>query len=60
MFEFVKQVLTNVSFDKDLFRKELSKGLKNLGKADRASLYVWSLATFAQYQDVILETFSQL
>ena len=57
MFEYTKQILTKVSFDKSLFRKELIKSLRLLKKEERLLLKVWCVATFATYSDVIIDTF---
>lgn len=56
MFEFCKQVLLKVSFDRELFRKELIKSIKFLGKDEVIMLEAWCVATFGhQYQDVLRE-----
>lgn len=58
MLEFVKTVLMKVSFDKELFRKELIKGIKWVGPRERALLLAWCLTTFGQtHQDIIKEVF---
>ncbi len=58
MLDFVKHVLTQVSFDKDLFRKELKKGLRWISPGERAILLTWCVAQFGQtHQDVIKEVF---
>lgn len=58
MLSFVQQVLTKVSFDKELFRKELKKGLKWISPGERAILLTWCIAHFGQsHQDVIKEVF---
>lgn len=58
MLEFSKQILLKVSFDKNLFKKELIKAKRWL-KSDEHTLFkAWCLATFVQYQDVIIEVFS--
>ncbi|MBT8196455.1 MAG: hypothetical protein HKO56_05785 [Bacteroidia bacterium] len=60
MLQYTKKILTKVSFDKKLFRKELIKAKKLLKTADdRQKLMVWALATFgAKYGDVITDVFS--
>lgn len=58
MFEFSKQILQKVSFDKVLFRKELTKALKMLKADEKTLLKMWCLTTFGHmYKDVILEVF---
>lgn len=58
MLGFVQQVLTKVSFDKELFRKELKKGLRWISPGERTLLLTWCLANFGNtHQDVIKEVF---
>lgn len=58
MFEYTKEILLKVSFDRVLFKKELRKAVKWLKAEERAMLMVWCLATFGQrYSDIITETF---
>ncbi|TAH43446.1 MAG: hypothetical protein EYC69_02745 [Bacteroidetes bacterium] len=57
MFEYTKQILTKVSFDKSLFRKELIKALRLLKKDERLLLKVWCVASFSTYSDVIIDVF---
>ena len=57
MFEYTKQILTKVSFDKNLFRKELTKAMRMLKKDERRLLKIWCVATFAAYSDVMLDVF---
>jgi hypothetical protein len=57
MFEYTKQILTKVSFDKHLFRKELIKALQLLKRDERRMLKIWCFATFAAYSDVVIESF---
>ncbi|HRH64811.1 MAG TPA: hypothetical protein PLU53_00795 [Bacteroidia bacterium] len=57
MFEYSKQILTKVSFDKHLFRKELIKSLRLLKGDERRLLKIWCIATFAAYSDVVIEAF---
>jgi hypothetical protein len=58
MFEYSKQILTKVSFDKKLFYKELTKAISWLKKDERKMLMVWCLATFGnKYGDVISQAF---
>ena len=61
MFELSKKVLTRVSFDKKLFRKELSKSLKWLKPKESLMLKAWCLATFGHlYKDVIQDVFKSI
>lgn len=58
MFEYSKEILTKVSFDKSLFTKELRKALRWLKSEERKMLMVWCLTTFGnKYSDVIMHTF---
>ena len=58
MYEMSKKVLTRVSFDKGLFKKELVKSKKWLKPKETLMLKAWCLATFGHiYQDVIQEVF---
>ncbi len=61
MFEYTKQILLKVSFDRVLFRKELVKAVKWLKNDEKRLLMVWCLATFGhRYADIIVETFRQV
>jgi hypothetical protein len=57
MFEYTKQILTKVSFDRNLFRKELIKALRLLKKEEKRLLQIWCATTFVAYSDVIVEVF---
>ncbi len=57
MFELSKNILEKVSFDKTLFRKELTKSLQWLKKEEQALLFVWCVGTFHQYKDIVLEVY---
>lgn len=59
MYEMSQLILQRVSFDKTLFRKELMKAMKWLKPKERTLLYVWCLANFGMYRDVVLEVFRQ-
>ena len=59
MFEYTKQILTKVSFDRNLFRKELLKALRILKREERRLLRIWCVATFAAYSDVIIDAFKK-
>tara|TARA_Y100000746_G_C15085942_1_gene278089 strand:- start:180 stop:365 length:186 start_codon:yes stop_codon:yes gene_type:complete len=60
MLEFSKKILRKVSFDKNLFRKELSKSISWLTKKEILTLKIWTLTTFSQYKNTILEVFDQI
>ena len=60
MFEYTKQILTKVSFDRNLFRKELVKALQLLKKDERRMLKIWCVASFAAYSDIILEVYRKV
>lgn len=61
MLEFCKKVLTNVSFDRVLFTKELHKAIKWVNKEDLTSLKDWCVSQFgARYGDVIDDSFHRL
>lgn len=59
MYEMSQFILQKVSFDKTLFRKELTKAIKWLKPKERVLLYGWCLTQFGMYRDVILEVFRQ-
>jgi|TARA_B100000768_G_scaffold55241_1_gene53730 hypothetical protein len=60
MLEFTKKILSKVSFDKILFKKELSKSARWLSKEEVITLKIWALTTFSQYKNTILEVFDQI
>lgn len=61
MFEYTKQILLKVSFDRMLFRKELKKAMKWLKSDERRMLMLWCVATFGQrYSDIINEVFRKM
>ena len=60
MLEFSKKILRKVSFDQNLFRKELQKSTIWLNNKERTILKIWALTTFANYKDIILEVFDQV
>jgi len=61
MFEYTKEILMKVSFDKVLFRKELKKAVKWLKSEERSMLMLWCVATFGhRYMDVITEVFKKV
>ena len=60
MLEFSKNILKKVSFDKMLFKKELSKSARWVNKKEVITLKIWALTTFSQYKTTILEVFDQI
>ncbi len=61
MYEFSKKVLTKVSFDKTLFRKELLKSKKWLKGEESLLLKAWCLTTFGHiYKETILDVFDMV
>lgn len=61
MYEMSKKVLTRVSFDRRLFKKELLKSRKWLKPRESVMLKAWCLATFGHvYKDVIIEVFETM
>ena len=60
MLDFSKKILKKVSFDKALFKKELSKSIQWLSKKEIVALKVWALTSFSQYKDITLEVFDQI
>jgi len=61
MFEYSKEILTKVSFDRNLFKKELSKAIKWIKSDERKMLMLWCLATFGnKYSDIIGQAFKQV
>ena len=57
MLGLSKKVLKGVSFDKHLFSKELRKSISYIQKEDLSKFYTWCLASFAMYNEVIIEAF---
>jgi len=61
MFELSKNILEKVSFDKTLFRKELTKAVTWLKPDEKTLLMVWCIGTFGhKYKDVISEVFKNI
>ncbi len=61
MLELTKHILQRVSFDKILFRKELTKALKWLKKEEALMLQAWCIATFTsqELRAIIKEEFKR-
>lgn len=58
MYEMSKKVLSRVSFDRRLFRKELLKFKNWLKPKESLMLKAWCLATFGHlHRDIIIEVF---
>ncbi len=60
MLELSKKILSKVSFDKVLFKKELLKSTMWLNKQEIITLKIWALASFSEYKNIILEVFNKL
>jgi len=61
MLELSKKVLTKVSFDRNLFRKELLKFKSWLKPKELLALKAWCLTTFGNdYREIILEVFETI
>lgn len=61
MYELCKEILQKVSFDKDLFRKELHKASRWLKGEERMLLYAWCLSYFSiEYQQIVREVFGTI
>ncbi len=58
MYEMSKKVLSRVSFDRRLFRKELLKFRRWLKPKESLMLKAWCLTTFGHlHRDIIIEVF---
>jgi len=57
MLGLSKKVLKGVSFDRNLFHKELRKSISYIKKEDLSKFYIWCLASFAMYNDLIIDAF---
>ncbi len=61
MYELSKKVLTRVSFDRRLFKKELLKSKRWLKPKESLMLKAWCLATFGHmHKDIIQEVFESI
>ncbi len=61
MLEMTKLVLQRVSFDNNLFKKELVKALKWLKKEEALALQAWCIATFGtQYSHLVKEVYQAI
>jgi len=59
MLGLSKKVLKGVSFDRHLFSKELRKSITYIQKEDLSKFYIWCLASFAMYNEVIVDAFEK-
>lgn len=58
MLKYTKTILRKVSFDRELFRKELRKSIKWLKRDEIVALQAWCAINFGTaYNDVISEVF---
>ena len=58
MLKYTMTILQKVSFDKDLFKRELRKSLKWLKRDEVLALQAWCAINFGViYSDVISEVF---
>lgn len=61
MFDYSKEILLKVSFDKKLFRKELIKALKWLKPDEKKMLMMWTITNFGHmYMDIITQVFKKI
>lgn len=60
MLELSKKILSKVSFDRKLFRKELVKAVKWVHKDELVLLRAWCIASFGHlYSEIIFEVFDR-
>ena len=61
MLEYSKTILQKVSFNRELFQKELKKSMRWLHRDEIILLQIWCIATFSNtYGDIIRDVFSQI
>lgn len=60
MLEFSKKILSKVSFDKDLFKKELKKSINWMSKKELNHLKIWALTSFSHYKKIIIDVFDTI
>lgn len=61
MLEYSKTILQKVSFNGDLFRKELKKAIRFLKREEIIMLQIWCLVSYnEQYGDIIREVFKSV
>ena len=57
-FEYIKMILSKVSFDRKLFEKELKKGIKRLVQHEVKELKKWCYSQFGElYRGVLNKVF---
>ena len=60
MLKYTKTILQKVSFNKDLFKKELRKSVQWLKRDEVILLEAWCIINFGSiYYDVITEVFNK-
>ncbi len=59
MLEYFKIVLSKVSFDKNLFEKELKKAIESLIPEEVHQLQEWCYLQFGQYQPILNTCFDR-
>ena len=61
MFELSKKILSKVSFDRQLFAKELRKAIGYVQPSERTLLKIWCLSAFGHlYQREIIDAFQHV
>ena len=60
MLDFCKKILSNVSFDPSLFKKELKKSMNWLEKNDAIKLKIWALTFFSAHKKIIIDVFDSI
>lgn len=61
MIEYVKLILEKVSFERELFEKELKKGLKQLSFSEIRELRKWCYERFGSvYRGILNRTFRRV
>jgi len=61
MLEYIKMILEKVSFDKNLFEKELKKAIRSLLPEEIVQLKSWCYDTFSSlYLSVLNKCFSRV
>jgi hypothetical protein len=59
MLELSKKILSKVSFDRSLFRKELAKSLNWIHSKEKTMFQIWVLSKFGKkYKKYILEIYN--
>jgi len=61
MLSYYQTILSKVSFDKPLFKKELTKALKSLSEIEQEYLYVWCYKKYGNiHTDILEECFGEV